>query len=46
MYETIVEIVGAPLSAWQENCAYFAGCALLLLGIWSIFKIINYLFHI
>lgn len=46
MYQTIIDIVGTPLSAWQENCAYLAGCVLLLLGIWAIFKIINYLYHI
>lgn len=46
MFDTIIEIVGTPLTEWQENCAYLAGCVLLLLGIWAIFKIINYLYHI
>lgn len=46
MYETICEIIGTPLTEAQENIAYFASCALLLLGIWAIFKIINYLYHI
>lgn len=46
MYETICEVVGSPVSEVQENIAYLAGCALLLLGIWAIFKIVNYLFHI
>lgn len=46
MYETICEVVGTPANELQESIAYLAACVLLLLGIWAIFKIVNYLFHI
>ena len=46
MVECVQELVGFPTTVWQENCLYFFGCLLLILSLYCIFKIINYLFHI
>lgn len=50
MYSNLVEclshIVGSPATVWQENALYCGFICLLILALWAIFKIVNYLFHI
>lgn len=46
IYGTLCEVVGAPVTRDQENILLCGAVGLLILGCFSIFKIVNYLFHI
>ena len=44
--DVISDVVGAPATEWQANALYVGGLVLLVLSLWAIFKLVNYLFHI